>query len=289
MSTLSDHLFGLSHFADRFDLFVIDQWGVLHNGRHPYPGAREALEALKNAGKTVIILSNSSRPASDNIKGMNAKGFKKGTHFDDIVTSGEAFAHSVRIGKTILPGNHVFLFTPPGDDAHLHDLGLIRVATPEMADFLLIGGSLHPTEWKDILHLLNVAKNRNLPAICANPDIHGMDGDRLVLVGGAVAKHYEEMGGTVTWFGKPYPDIYETVFDLASRPAPGRGLAIGDSLLHDIKGGCNAGLVTCLIACGIHGQAFGDAKTEKALHTALVPLSHEYGVTPDLILPRFVW
>jgi hypothetical protein len=38
---------GLKSLADRFDYFIVDQWGVLHDGKKAYEGTIEALQNLK--------------------------------------------------------------------------------------------------------------------------------------------------------------------------------------------------------------------------------------------------
>ena len=40
---------------------LLDQFGVLHDGQNPYPGAIEAVTALADSGRSVLIISNSSR------------------------------------------------------------------------------------------------------------------------------------------------------------------------------------------------------------------------------------
>ena len=55
------HLEGLAAVADRYALFLIDQWGVMHDGHTPYPGAVECMANLQQMGKKIILLSNSSK------------------------------------------------------------------------------------------------------------------------------------------------------------------------------------------------------------------------------------
>src|SRR5262249_57596493 len=55
---------GLSSIVDRYDGFILDLWGVLHDGVRPYPGAVDALRRLKAAGKRTVILSNGPRRAA---------------------------------------------------------------------------------------------------------------------------------------------------------------------------------------------------------------------------------
>ncbi len=40
---------------------LLDQFGVLHDGRRPYPGAIEAVAAAAASGLKLLIISNSSR------------------------------------------------------------------------------------------------------------------------------------------------------------------------------------------------------------------------------------
>ena len=56
-------LAGLSEGADRYDGFIVDLWGVMHDGITPYPGAVDCLEQLKRRGKRIALLSNAPRRA----------------------------------------------------------------------------------------------------------------------------------------------------------------------------------------------------------------------------------
>ena len=58
-------LSGISELAARFDYFVLDQFGVLHDGAAPYPGAVETLLRLKAAGKRSLLLSGSEGDRHD--------------------------------------------------------------------------------------------------------------------------------------------------------------------------------------------------------------------------------
>lgn len=66
---------------------------------------------------------------------------------------------------------------------------------------------------------------------------------------GAIAALYEELGGQVTWIGKPYPSIYQHAAKLIGDSK--RILCIGDSAEHDVAGGRNAGFATLLIMTGV--------------------------------------
>ena len=54
---------GISSLAKRYDVFILDIWGVLMDGLDPYPGAAYCLEKLREHGKKIILLSNAPRQA----------------------------------------------------------------------------------------------------------------------------------------------------------------------------------------------------------------------------------
>ena len=49
---------GLAAVAGQYDGFILDLWGVLHDGERPFPGVLDALERLRRQAKRVVILSN---------------------------------------------------------------------------------------------------------------------------------------------------------------------------------------------------------------------------------------
>ncbi|TGQ96366.1 TIGR01459 family HAD-type hydrolase, partial [Mesorhizobium sp. M1C.F.Ca.ET.204.01.1.1] len=82
------HLDGIAALAERYGVFLLDQFGVLHDGQAPYPGAVEALSTLKRAGKTVVLISNSGKRARPNEDRLLKLGFEVGS-WDHFVSSGE--------------------------------------------------------------------------------------------------------------------------------------------------------------------------------------------------------
>ena len=50
---------GIGAFADRYEGFLLDQWGVIHDGRRALPEAVAALAELKRRNKRLVVLSNS--------------------------------------------------------------------------------------------------------------------------------------------------------------------------------------------------------------------------------------
>jgi HAD superfamily hydrolase (TIGR01459 family) len=274
---------GLQDIEERFDAFLIDQFGVLRDGKGPYPGAVETLARLKQAGKTIIILSNSGKRSAENDRRLAALGFAPGS-WDWFLTSGEVAwrilqseSRQVR-GKT---ARKCLLVSRDGDTSPLDGLDLERTETGADADFILLAaseGDVHPLSFYEAL--LTPAARRGVPCLCTNPDKIMLTKDGTAFGAGRIAELYEELGGTVRWIGKPFPDIYTTARDFLGSTAPEKICCIGDSIEHDIGGAAGAGLKSILVTTGILETA-SDAERQA--------LFAEHGAVPDFILPAFIW
>jgi len=282
---------GLADLAARYDGFIIDQWGVLHDGRRAYPEAIACLRALRGAGKKIVLLSNSGRTLAQNTAVLGAMGLDS-TLFDGVVTSGEATrrALSERTDPFFARlGTPCVLWSEGGDRAIVDGLPLSVVETIEEAAFILLSGTDADATLADFESALHRALARGLPMVCANPDIvvvgpHGME-----MAPGTIARHYAALGGRVGYCGKPYAPIYRVCFDTLVGLERERILAIGDSIAHDVAGGARVGLDTALVMGGIHAEAFDLGRGASANWPVLERLSRESGVMPRWVLARFRW
>ena len=283
---------GLAAFAQAYDGFLVDQWGVLHDGARPYPGVVEALGRLRAAGKQVVVLSNSGRRAAVNADRLSRMGIPPDS-YDRVVTSGEWVWRALRArsdGFFAGLGPRCLLFSHGGDRSIVEGLELETVASATAADFILISGTDAPAKtMADYEPFLVAGAARGLPMICANPDIVGVDQDLLIAGPGAIAQRYGALGGSVRWIGKPHGEIYRAALAAFDGLAPGRIVAVGDSLQHDIAGGKAAGLGTALVTGGIHRDAFAGATDSAACRQALDALGIVAEQRPDWLLPSFAW
>jgi HAD superfamily hydrolase (TIGR01459 family) len=238
---------GLSGIAARFDGMLIDQFGVLHDGEKLYPGTLQVLDELHRMRIPVVVMTNSGKRAAANRDRLTRMGIPR-SHFVDCMSSGEV-AYGAQKVKT------AFLIGKAGEDYGFD--GIAFVERPEDAEVILILGSNAPATSLDEYRKL--LSGLTLPAICCNPDKLMLTSQGLQPAPGAIAALYEEMGGKVTWIGKPYPEIYRKAAALIGNPS--RLLAIGDSAEHDVAGGMAAGLSTLLVMTGVsQGLAPDDAK-----------------------------
>jgi HAD superfamily hydrolase (TIGR01459 family) len=250
---------GVGQLAARYDGFILDLWGVIHDGVAPMPGALACLQALVDRGKRIVLLSNAPRRADDVARRIAQIGVPRRLYHHVMSSGEEAWQHLARRNDPFYAalGRRCLHIGSERDLEIREGLGLEFVEAAEEAEFILNTG---PAGWdnriEDYEPLLRRALARDLPMVCANPDLVVMRGSTLHLCAGALARWYEEAGGRVRWHGKPFPSVYDTCLALLGIADRSRILAVGDSLRTDIAGAAAAGLDSVLIAGGIHAEEF---------------------------------
>jgi HAD superfamily hydrolase (TIGR01459 family) len=279
---------GIDPLLDRYDGWLVDQYGVLHDGVRVRPGALLALELLAQRGRRVVLLSNSGKRARDNEVRLTRLGVPRAL-YAHCVTSGEVAWELLREGSAAEVaglGNACVLLARDGDLAAVEGLALRVAAQAAAADFVLLAG-LDPDDGARATArlVLDQALARGLPLLCTNPDRKSLEGDRQIDGPGAFAERYAAAGGAVRFVGKPWPAIYRRALALLGSPRD-RTLAVGDSLHHDVLGASRCGLATALVLDGVHREAFAGAGP-RALAAALEQLAAGTEARPDWLLPTF--
>lgn len=276
------HLDQLDNIFDQYDTFFCDVWGVLHNGIHVFPKPQAALKKARKAGKHVVLITNSPRPSDGVAKQLADMGLDPHC-YDDIVTSGDVSRDLISMGPKKL-----FLIGPDRDLNLFDGLDCELVEEFEANSVVVTGLYNDETETPDdYADLLQRLRMRNLPMICANPDIMVERGDKLLWCAGALARNYGNLGGRILIAGKPHQPIYEVALKkmhkiLGHQADSSKILVIGDGVLTDIKGGVNNGFDTLYIARGIHANEYLiDGKLDKKrLEDFFVP----YSLTPTFTM-----
>lgn len=272
----------LRDLADEADLFLVDQFGTLHDGAQPYPGAVEALLALRAAGKRVVLLTNSGRRAAYNAARLARLGFAPET-YDLLLSSGEHAWQRLAADDGRREPRRALLIARGEDWGFFEGLDLLPAAGPEDADLVIISGSEADTvPLATYEFMLWRAAERRLPCYCTNPDLEMVLPEHQMAAPGAghIANLYASMGGSVTWIGKPHPEIYHAALELLGAVPGPRVIGIGDSLLHDVAGAAGAGCRAALLREGIIA-----GKSDAAL-AALIEAAP---AQPDFLVERFVW
>ncbi|WGF88779.1 TIGR01459 family HAD-type hydrolase [Marinivivus vitaminiproducens] len=288
MTASTVRLSGLGEVAERFDVFLLDQFGVLHDGTAPYPNAVEAIEELAARGKKLGVLSNSGQRTAPNRERLAELGIPV-DRLTLVVTSGEV-AHDLLTARRDEPwrslGRRCLFYSRDDDLAPVEGLDLELVERPNDADFVFLAGSRTPA-WSlaDYVHLLRPAVERGLPLLCTNPDRVAVGPSGLRLSAGGIAAWYEEAGGLVHYVGKPHPEIYRACLAAMGEPPRERVAVVGDSFEHDVAGGIASGLATIFVEGGIHADVFKAGNADAVLHT----LAEEHRVTPAYTLAGVRW
>ena len=279
------HITGMRELAGRYDGVILDLWGVVHDGTAPFPGVLDCLERLLAGGKRVVLLSNAPRRADDVGRRIAQIGVPDRL-YQGIMSSGEeAWQFLARRDDPFYAalGRRCLHICSDRDLEIREGLGLEFVDGPEAAEFILNTG---PAEWEDTIAdydpVLCAAQARGLAMVCANPDLIVMHRGKPALCAGALAEHYEAIGGTVRWHGKPHPSVYESCLPLLGIDDKDRLIVVGDSLRTDIAGAAAAGIDSLFVTGGVHAGEFAEASAiDRALDGA--------GLRPVGVAERFVW
>jgi HAD superfamily hydrolase (TIGR01459 family) len=285
-------LSGLSAVAGRYDGYILDLWGVLHNGVRPYPSVLDALSRLRASGRRVVILSNGPRRADAVIRRTMEIGIARAL-YDGLHSSGEEtwrMLHDRREPAYAGLGRRALPLMPQRDRGLLEGLDLELVAEPVAADFLLVTGLAGRTESvADYESVLSAGARLGRPMVCANPDLEVVHDGVREWCAGALAARYEALGGRVLYNGKPYPSVYRTCLSLLAGVDRRRILAVGDSLRTDVAGAARSGLDSLLVTGGIHAEELAGAGGLHPDPARLVAACAGAGVRPTYAIPAFTW
>ena len=247
----------LSEIYSSYDTFVIDLWGVMHNGIVLKNKAIEAVDQLKKNSKKIVFLSNAPRPSSKVIDFLSKMKMDK-KYLSNVMTSGEAAMHAINQKKF---GKSFYHLGPPRDTSLFEKVKDNR-ASIETSDFILCTGLFDNHEEDLEYYKKFLIKHTSKIFVCTNPDLVVHRGNKEEYCAGYIAKIFENLGGKVIYYGKPHKEIYKMCFEDDEKV-----LAIGDNLRTDIKGANNLDKDCLLISDGVHRKEFNNESELKVLLT----------------------
>ena len=270
--------------TDRYAAVLCDVWGVVHNGVEAYVEAASALQRARQKGLAVVLITNSPRPREGVEAQLGSIGVPQDA-WDRVVTSGDVTRDLIRAAP-----RRLFHLGPERDMAIYDGIDCELVEEFE-ADAVVCTGLFDDETEKpeDYAEMLRRFRSRNLPFICANPDIVVERGDDLLWCAGALARDYSQLGGRTLIAGKPHRPIYEVALKAASdvlgrEITPEEVLAIGDGVLTDIKGAADNGCDVLYVSGGIHSRDYGDPLDPDI--ERLSEFLEKHGHRPVAVIPR---
>jgi len=265
----------LEHLADiykPYDTFIIDLWGVMHDGIELNQGAMETINNLDKNNKKIIFLSNAPRPSKDVIQFLRKIKMDE-KYLKNIVTSGEAALDSL---KNKIFGTKFFHLGPDRDNSLFKGMENQETSL-DNADFILCTG-LNESYDNDLDFYKNLLKNSlSKKLICTNPDLVVHRGSQIEYCAGTIAKIFEKLGGKTVYFGKPYKEVYNVILKKGER-----NFIIGDNLNTDIKGANNLKIDSLFVTSGVH-------RTEFKKENELTNLLKKYNVTSKYFQEKLCW
>ncbi len=230
-----------------YEVFFFDLYGVTHNGFNLFPGVINILKNLKKLKKKVIFISNAPRKSKKIKEFLKKLGLRNNLYFD-VITSGD-IAHQSYLLK--LKKKKYFFIGANKDNDFCESLNITREKKLIESDFILNLGLNFGETVNNYNRILKQAAKLKLPMICVNPDIEVIRGKRKEICAGALALKYENFGGKVKYYGKPYKKIYQECFNRIKSINKKKILAIGDSIRTDILGAKNFSIDSALVLSGI--------------------------------------
>ncbi len=262
----------LSEVFQQYDTYVIDLWGVMHNGISLNDKAVEVVENLKKNFKKIVFLSNAPRPSFKVVNFLRKMKLDE-KFLSKVITSGEAAMYAINQNKY----GKKFFHLGPDRDSSIFEKVKENKTNLNDCDFILCTGLFDEHEknldfYEDLLK-----KHTSKKLLCTNPDLIVHRGTQEEYCAGAIAKIFETLGGQVVYYGKPHKEIYKMCFDKGEKV-----LAIGDNLRTDIKGANNLKIDSLFISNGVHRNEINNDKD-------LSDLIKKYKVSTNYVQNNLKW
>ncbi len=278
--------------AGDYDLFIFDLWGVVHDGEAVYPGAVDCLQRLRQRGARVVLLSNAAT-TSDSIAAHLLKFGVTADLYDWLLTSGEVTADAIAAGASGsgADARPAYFHLGPERTRPMLEVCGGRKVDIDAAEIMICTGLVddNTEQPEDYRGILTEGVDRGLTMVCANPDVIFVRGGRTIHGAGGLAALYEELGGTVLRFGKPFPAIYDRLFAESPDIPRARAVMIGDGLPTDIRGARQAGIDAVWIGGGIHADALAMGPDGRLQPDKVHTVAEQAGEHPKAILPWLKW
>jgi HAD superfamily hydrolase (TIGR01450 family) len=243
---LSDVLSAAKHLVDKYAAFAIDLDGVVWRGERLIDGAVEGLQAVRDAGKPMLLLTNNGGYDPDEVVERLAEGGFDLKSEEVLTTSIVARDWLIRHD---LRGAPAFILAPATVAAQLSDVLRIRyVEAGQAAKVVLIGRDTELSYSRVALAADALRAGASFLSLNKDPVMPVENGGLVPGTGSIVAAVEAASGKTATVLGKPELPMMEA----AAERLGGEGvLMIGDRVESDILGAQRIGWDAALVLTGL--------------------------------------
>lgn len=271
----------------KYDAFIIDLWGVIHDGFVAYTGSVESINHLIDIGKPIIFMSNAPRPNTVVLKKLLE--LKINANQDMVLTSGDTTRIFLAENLIKVPDKKYYHLGAHRNSDLLVDINICLTEDIKQCDAILLTAYIDENEdLNQFNHILKQAVDLKIPIICSNPDKIVINGVKNRYCAGFLAEKYEMLGGTVHYYGKPHLTIY----DIGLHKLKSQGiydkkkiLMIGDTLETDIQGAINADIRSALVLTGNTNNLLKESKYNKlSKDQALKDLLNNHKIYPTHVI-----
>ncbi len=249
----------LSPLLESYDHVLLDLDGCVWVSTTLTPHAREALSALRAAGKTITFVTNDTALAPEEyVRKLWALGLQAA--LEEVVTVGSAIQFLLAQRAS---GAATFVIGSAAIVRHVADSGQRVVnGTDRAAEAELVVIAAHEKLTYDELRTATRAVLGGAEMLAAGRDRTFPTADGPSPGTGLVVAGLEyATGQRARNAGKPDPVIFQTALD---RIGAGRALMVGDRLDSDLAGAAAAGLDGAIVLTGVSTREQAEAATDPA-------------------------
>ncbi len=227
--------------------FALDMDGTVYLGEKWIEGARDFLEAVENAGKTYVFLTNNSSKSPESyLEKLERMGLKAGP--ERIVTSGMV---TISYLKAHFPGKRVYLL---GNELLKEEFAQEGILLDEQAPEVVTVGFDTTLTYEKLCRVCDLVRE-GLPYISTHPDYNCPTENGFVPDVGAIHAfiHASAFRYPDHIVGKPSGDIMDYLRERAGVLKEETAM-VGDRLYTDVAAGVNNGYTGILVLSGEAGM-----------------------------------
>lgn len=212
-----------------YDGLLVDAFGVLYNHLGAFPESVACVQAMLDAGKPVVVVTNNTSVSPDTIS-MRLHAMGMPIDPKCIISSGRGLAWDPD-ARRLVDGKSVFLVGSDDAFCYVHDAGGERVLDVAQAQAVVLACTSDQADgYAGVIQ--HKRMRPDVPIICINPDRYVQANAQRVPVIGHFSEQIERQVGPIHWMGKPLP-VFSTVVQAYCQTVLGLSLGANWAFVDD--------------------------------------------------------